>query len=451
MKILQVSHGLPPKENAGVELYTYHLSKALVQLDHEVHVFCRDADPEREEFSVFEDEVDGLRVSRAINNLKSLADVRHLYDNSFFDRSFEEVLKKERPEIVHFQHIFGLSANLVRIAREKGLPVIMTLHDFFLLCHRIHLLKEDQRLCPGPLYGLECASCLGFSLHSRDRRTKFILRFKDKLPFPVIKWTKRFFIPTRYLCDKGYEVFHRYRYMFEMLKKPDLLLVPSAFVQSVILKYYPFVRPKMKVLPPGIPPIPGNRLLRYPHKAPGGKIRFCYFGNILAIKGLHVLIDAFRDLPRERATLTIYGGRTSWNETYYDRLKQQASDLPVKFRGPFERDRLSDALKDQDVVVLPSICYETFSFVIREANHLGLPVIASRIGAIPEAIEEGKNGLLFAPGDSESLRRCMLRFIEEPESIQAMDVKARRVKMMEEHAAELVGIYQQVAGKNPLR
>ena len=135
-------------------------------------------------------------------------------------------------------------------------------------------------------------------------------------------------------------------------------------------------------------------------------------------------------------------------KTYYDRLRQQASDLPVEFRAPFQREHLSEALKDQDVVVLPSICYETFSFVIREANHLGLPVIASRIGAIPEAIEEGKNGFLFAPGDPEGLRRCMLRFIEEPESIQAMDVKARRVKMMEEHAAELVEIYRGLIGKD---
>ena len=255
--------------------------------------------------------------------------------------------------------------------------------------------------------------------------------------------------PNPVPLDKGYEVFHRYRYMFEMLKKPDLLLVPSAFVQSVILKYYPFVRPKMKVLPPGIPPIRGNGLLRYPHKAPGGKIRFCYFGNILAIKGLHVLIDAFRDLPRERATLTIYGGRTSWDEIYYGRLKEQASDFLLKFPAPFERDRLSEALKDQDVVVLPSICYETFSFVIREANHLGLPVIASSIGAIPRRSRREKTDCSSRPGIGES-PKMHASFYRVGRLIQAMDVKARRVKKIPEHAAELVGIYHTGGGEEPV-
>ncbi len=72
MKILQVSHGLPPKENAGVELYTLYLSRALAQLGHEVHVFCRETDTRQEEFSISEEQIDGLRVTRAVNNLKRL-------------------------------------------------------------------------------------------------------------------------------------------------------------------------------------------------------------------------------------------------------------------------------------------------------------------------------------------------------------------------------------------
>jgi len=448
MKILQVSHGLPPRENAGVELYTFYLSQAFVRQNQEVSIFCREEAPEKEEFSTTEEEWEGLKITRVVNNLTRISNPRIYYDNPFFDQAFLKVLKRERPDVVHFQLFIALSARLLQMAKEEGIPVILTLHDFFLLCHRIHLLKEDDRLCPGPLYGLECASCLGASLHSHDRRTKFTLKIKDRLPFPVIKWTKRLLIPTQYLGDKGYEVFHRYRYLYEMLKYPDLLLVPSRFVRNVILKYYPSVRPRMRVLPLGIPPIKADGLARSRSRA-GEKIRFCYFGNILSIKGLHVLIDAFKSLPQEKATLTIYGARTSWNEAYYNRLREQSSGLPVEFRSPFQREHLAEALKDQDVVVLPSICYESFSFVIREANHLGYPVIASRIGAIPEAIEEGVNGFLFEPGDPEDLRRCLLRFVQEPELLKRMAPRTKKVKFMDEHAAELVGIYRQVAGKNP--
>jgi len=445
MKILQVSHGLPPKETAGVELYTFYLSKALVHLNHQVHVLCREEDPEKEEFSARQEEMDGLRVTRVVNNLTRIPDPRVYYDNHYFDQTFLEILRQERPDLVHFQHFIALSAHLVRMAKEEGYPVVLTLHDFFILCHRTHLLKEDNRLCPGPLYGLECVSCLNgyYSLKPKDARTTFFLKNKEILPFSFVKWTKRFFIPPKFLGEQGYEVFHRYRFMYEILKIPDVLLVPSSFVKKQFLKYYSFIEPRLKVVPLGIFPVDGQER----GKKVNGKVRFCYFGNILPLKGLHLLIDAFKALSQGKATLTIYGSRNPWTETYYDQLRGQANGLSVDFRGPFKRENLSEALRDQDIVVLPSICPESFSFVIREANSMGLPVIASRIGAIPEAIKEGENGLLFEPGNIRELRDCMLRFIEEPGLLQRMALKMPRVKSMAEHALELEEIYKGIIGK----
>jgi glycosyltransferase involved in cell wall biosynthesis len=443
MKILQVSHGFPPKEYAGVELYTFHLSEALARLNQQVSVFCRDGDPGKSEFSSVEEETNGFRVTRVVNNLTKGSGPRSLYDNPFFDQIFSKVLKKERPDIIHFQHLFGLSSHLVWMAKEEGYPVVMTLHDFFVLCHRIQLLKEDLDLCRGPLYGLECASCLDSSSPCRDRRTEFFLRMKNKLPFSVVKWTKRFFIPSQYLDDKGYEVFHRYRHMYEMLKLCDLILTPSGFVRDFFLKYYSFIKPKTRVLAPGIPPVKGNRR----SKPSDGRTRFCYFGNILPIKGIHVLIEAFKRLPRGRALLTILGARTPWTAEYYDRLKNEGAGFSIDFRGPYQREDLPEILGDQEVAVLPSICYESFSFVIREAYSMGLPVIASKIGAIPEIVLEGVNGLLFAPGDVEGLRRCMLRFIEEPGLAQQMASGLPRVKSMEEHSVEMLDIYREVIGQ----
>ena len=440
MKILQVSHGLPPKENAGVELYTYYLSKALAHLNHQVHVFCREEDPKKEEFSFSTEEIEGLKVTRVVNNLSKISDPCIYYDNHFFDKIFLETLRREKPDLIHFQHFIALSASLVKIAKEEGYPVILTLHDFFVLCHRIHLLKENNCLCPGPLYGLECVSCLNdfYRLKPKDSRTTFLLKNKDILPFSFIKWTKRFFIPPKYLGDNGYEVFHRYRFMYEMFKLPDILLTPSHFVKDLFLKYYSFIQSKTRVLPLGIFPI----LNQGEPKSKNKKVRFCYFGNILPIKGIHLLIQAFRALPQGKAHLTIYGDRNPWTETYYDQLKEQTNGFSIHFRSSFHREKLSEALSDQDVVVLPSICYETFSFVIREANSLGLPVIGSRIGAIPEAIKDGVNGFLFEPGNIGDLKRCMLRFIEAPQLVREMGLKMPKAKSMAEHALELEEIYK---------
>jgi glycosyltransferase involved in cell wall biosynthesis len=443
MKILQVSHGFPPKENAGVELYTLHLSMALTHLNHQVVLFCRGDDPDKEEFSTYEEVVEDLRVIRAVNRLTQVDSPRVLYDNHFLDRLFLNSLEQEKPDLVHFQHLFGLSAHLVRLAKEKGYPVAFTLHDFFMLCHRIQLLKRDQRLCQGPIYGLECASCLQ-TLPPRDIRTKAFLKLKDVLPFPVLKWTKRFFIPAKYLEQKGYEAFHRYRYMYEVFKACDLLLTPSSFVKDFFKRYYPSMASKMRVVPLGIPPF--RRQPRPPKTE--DRVRFCYTGNILPHKGIHILLDAFKNLPKGRAVLTIYGGRTPWNRDYYDQLEQAASGFEVCFRGPYQREDLPVALNDQDVAVLPAIWPETFSIVIREANLLGLPVIASRIGAIPEAIEEGVNGFLFRPGDSEDLRKGMLRFLEAPGLIREMASKMESPKTMAAHAREMAQIYDGLIGRN---
>jgi glycosyltransferase involved in cell wall biosynthesis len=99
------------------------------------------------------------------------------------------------------------------------------------------------------------------------------------------------------------------------------------------------------------------------------------------------------------------------------------------------------------VVVLPSICPESFSFVIREANSLGLPVIASRIGAVPEGVKEGVNGFLFEAGNVSQFRTRMLRFIKEPDLVEKMAMRMPRIKTMEEHAVELLNLYQEIIRK----
>lgn len=442
MKILQVSHGLPPKEHAGVELYTLHLSRALSQLNHQVYIFCREEDPKKEEFFCFDEEVGGLRVTRVVNNLKKINNFRIFYDNTFFDQAFLRILKEEKPDLVHFQHIFVLSGRLVQIAKGEGLPVVFTLHDFFVLCPRIQLLKLDHEVCPGPRYGLNCVSCLGF-FPPKIIKARLFLKAKDILPPFFIRWTEPFFIPSQYLEGQGYEIFHRQRYMYNLLKVSDFLLTPSQYVKDFFISLYPFLANKMEALPLGIPFFEQHGL----PKKPDHKLRFCYFGSILPHKGVHVLIEAFKILPKGKAILTIIGARTSGNQDYYDSLKAQVSGFEVYFHGPYQRDDLPEILSDQDVMVLPAIWPETFSIVIREANLLGLPVIASRIGAIPAAIEEGINGFLFRTGDSHDLSKYMIRFIENPRLLKEMFSKLPKPKSMAEHAKEVGEVYKKIIAK----
>ena len=78
----------------GIAPHVSEISEALAKRGHEIHVFCRETDTRREEFSISEDQIDGLRVTRAVNNLKDLPHVRAYYDNPFFDQAFLKILKE---------------------------------------------------------------------------------------------------------------------------------------------------------------------------------------------------------------------------------------------------------------------------------------------------------------------------------------------------------------------
>src|SRR6266508_3364371 len=101
MQILQIVHGFPPREWAGTELVTLHLSQALRVRGHQVTVFTRTADPTAEEFSCHEEQVDGLEVVRVVNNYSKATNFRLLYDSAFFNLPFLRLLDRLRPDVVH--------------------------------------------------------------------------------------------------------------------------------------------------------------------------------------------------------------------------------------------------------------------------------------------------------------------------------------------------------------
>src|SRR5262245_48386835 len=140
MRILQIVHGFPPDAWAGTELVTLHLSQALQERGHHVIVLTRTEDREANEFSLREESYAGVAVWRAVNNHTQTTTFRLFYDNPFYDELFLKLLGQVRPDIVHFQHIAHFSATLVSLVVAQGYPTVLSLHDFFFPCHRIHLI-----------------------------------------------------------------------------------------------------------------------------------------------------------------------------------------------------------------------------------------------------------------------------------------------------------------------
>ena len=415
MNIVQVVHGLPPQERAGVEILTLELSRALQARGHKVTIIGRTAAPEREEFS-FQEEQDehGPHIVRIVNNYTRTTAFRLHYDNPFFDAAFRRLLDRCGADIVHFQQVAHLSASLIPSVSSLGYPTLLSLHDFFFACHLVQLIDRADRLCPGPQQGERCVACLHDLASAEAAR-------------------------------------HRFTFMTQVLRVPQRVIAPSAFLARRMTDEFPFLHDRLQVIAPGLPLPPGagrNRPAQSEAagaaRSPGQPLRIVYVGVLLPHKGAHVLIDALNGMSADRVHTSFYGAEVAARRAYAEQLREDAAGLSVHWGGVYERSALQTILAEHDVLVMPVIWEETFSLVIREALQAGLPVIAARRGALPEIIEDGRNGLLFEPENAADLRRCLRRLLDEPGLLARLRPDRFAWRDADAYAQDIERTYQEV-------
>ncbi len=194
---------------------------------------------------------------------------------------------------------------------------------------------------------------------------------------------------------------------------------------------------------PGAPGAPAERN--------DGPLHLACVGAVTAHKGVHVLLEALRLARLPRTRLTLVG---EINPGYFRSVTSAAERVPeLDFRayGRFAPHELPFLLADVDAVIIPSLVWETYSIVARESFACGVPVLASRIGALPEAVRDGENGLLFPPGDAVDLG-ALLQMLDRGRLTQLRaGIQPSDWISVSERTAHLVQILSQVtAGERPL-
>jgi len=410
MRILQVVHQYPPEKIGGTEIYTQNLSRALRNRGHEVIVFRRGETSARRRLGMRLGS-DGLKIYTLYDVTPSNPLLAFLssYRNPFVDESFSEVLEEEVPDLVHFQHLKDLSGNLVTIAEERGLPIIVTLHDYWYICPNAQLVRPGGKTCRGTIFHLECTICAGASL-GQGILTLFS---------PVLSLL----------------FFHRDRYLRSKLAKVELFLSPSHFLKQ---RYVAQGFPEERIVPVENG-VDVSRVIPRKERDGVSPIRFGYLGSIAWQKGVHLLIEAFNPLS-EGAELMIYGDLSVF-PGYVQGLRELARNPAIHFRGYIPHQQVWQVLSEIDLLVVPSLWYENSPMVIREAFAAGVPVIASRIGALAEKVRDGVDGLHFAAGDAGDLRSKMTSLISNPDRLERLRGKIAPVKSIEENALEMERIY----------
>jgi glycosyltransferase involved in cell wall biosynthesis len=180
---------------------------------------------------------------------------------------------------------------------------------------------------------------------------------------------------------------------------------------------------------------------RYPHRTRKELgVRFTYLGSLAWQKGVHVLVEAIRGIEADRAVLKVYGDPTVFPD-YAAQLRRIADLRNTVFGGQLPNEEVGRVLAETDVLLVPSLWYENSPVVIQEAFAAGVPVIASRIGALAEKVRDGVDGVLCTAGDVRSWRACLLSIIEHVDRLKEYRANLPKPMTMGKHVELLARLY----------
>ncbi|HNV96761.1 MAG TPA: glycosyltransferase [bacterium] len=226
------------------------------------------------------------------------------------------------------------------------------------------------------------------------------------------------------------------------LIEPSGVLLPNAKIDSIKNKIYTIFTKNLfrgvkKIVSPseillklhlkrGFFPIADTKIIYNPlimtekiKTNKSNELRCLYLGMLEEQKGINMLIRVFKKLDQNKFTLKI-AGRGSLSEKIKN-ISQIISN--VSFEGEFDWDIEKKLFEDTDLLIVPSLCFENSPMVIYEAMKSGIPVIASRIGGIPEIIINEENGYLFNTGDEKDLKQKLEYLYENKNVIENMKEK----------------------------
>lgn len=423
MRILLISHGLPPDSVGGVEQHVDGLSRALVAAGHQVEIIARANLPGVPQ-GHWRLQADGNpRISRVAYRWEQVGNLTAIYRAPVMAAAMRTFLADRsaagvRFDVAHVHHLTGLSTELLAELRAAAVPVVLTLHDYWLFCPRGQMFHHRGERCETASIG-RCGECL-------------------QATFP--SWLR----PD----NRDGEVARVHANALATLAAPHLLVVPSrrAIAPFVELGVNP---DRFVVVENGVDT---ERLLQLPPAPPHtGPLRLGYLGTIMPSKGLHVLLEALLRLPPGTATLRIHGnvvpyhGDESYSNRCFTRLQPGAG---VSYAGPYGLDELPALLADIDVLAAPALWHEAFGLTVREALAAGRPVLVSQVGGLQDAVRDGEQGLVLPPGDVGAWATAIGALAADRRRLQAMAAECRpRARGFSAMAAELLAVYAEAGSR----
>ena len=397
------------------------------------------------------------------------------------------------PLVVHLHNLMGWPIRILSLLAERGIPVVYTVQNYHAVCPTTRLNDEvTDEVCEDYFDGRRCARCNAAKPPAEQFR--FLRRFRlDRairaMPtaFRAIRAAKRALgfghwalgttrskhalgARTATGCRGGSvpstselsEAFRRRREAFVAALNGTALPVDSAQsstdcnpkpkaqspkpgvtvlamsnrVAELLIRHG--VEPsRVKVLPLVLGDF--DKIVRRPPRTPSLPIRFGLLNKLTHLKGADVLREAFKGLSPDQVRLLVFGSQSEAGVAAIGPLLDAGV---AELRGPYERSRMNEVLSEIDVGLVPSIWEEPYGYVGVEFLAAGIPVLGSRIGGIPDYVEDGVNGFLLPATEPAAWRDKVTELAERPGQLARLAGGMRGVKTIESHLAEIETIYR---------
>ena len=320
------------------------------------------------------------------------------------------VIQTVRPDVVHVHNTFAmLSPSVYGACKAEGVRVVQTLHNFRFFCPAALFLRD----------GKPCEECVERSLLQSVRH--------------------RCYRNSAGATATLAAMLGLHRAIGTYANHIDRYIAPSEFARSKAIKGG-ILEHKLVVKPNFVPdpPPPGR----------GGGGYAVYVGRLLEGKGADILIAAWRSMPSIRLMVVGDGALRPQLEAMARRER-----MNIEFVGTQQRVAVLKAIADAELLIMPSVCYETFGLTVAEAFACGTPVLASRIGSLDELVKEGVTGRKFIAGDPQDLAKVARIMLADEVALHRMRLHARayfEANLTEEqNFYQLMKIYADVIGAGP--
>jgi glycosyltransferase involved in cell wall biosynthesis len=399
MHIILANRWYPPASHGGVAMYNQTLARALVQLGHRVTVVAARTSPAAPET---EDD-QGVTVHRLLTHHRArlhrlpllgryMRAIEQFRYSRRVARKLNQLARVDRPDVIEFAEV---NAEAFAYLRQAGrCPVVVRCHTPTFVLRNYHRPEEMP-------YDTRLVSAM----------EKFCIRHADALTAPSNDMART----IAAACDG--------------ISADQIHAIPNALDVTQFA-----------------PPAGRNG------KSPNGDATqtVLHVGRLDRVKGIEVLAQAIPHVVSQapQVRFVFVGAGDDWQQRLTGMLRADNVAQNVEFTGGIDHETLIDWYHRADIAVVPSLNYESFSYTVAQAMAAGLPVVASRIGGIPETAQDGLSGFLTEPGDHLALAGALSTLLVNPKKSKTMGTAGyQRAKERFEAltvAEQTLRVYEQV-------